>query len=122
MAMKITTGKENYKILDTGSVIGFNDEALTFHVAGDLKIILIFKNDLEVEGQKMDYNAISNNELEIFLTNFNNSLGAGNLKPIPVAKIDNKQVYFNFIIYTLTKDSSKLIHYTWYEREETQNG
>ncbi len=120
--MKITTGQENYEILDTGSVITFKDEPISFHLAADLKIIMSFKTDKEVKDQKMDYRAINNNELEIILTNFNNSLGTGNAAPLPLAKINNRQVYVNFVVYAFDEKSNKTIHYTWYLREEVVNG
>ena len=125
MAIKITTGAENYQILDTGSVITYNDEPLIFELAAGLKIIIRFALDKNVQGQKMDYNVISNMELELLLTNFNSSLGTGNVAPLPVAKIDNRQVYLNFMVYSLNESSNKTVHYTWYLRElkeEVQNG
>lgn len=122
MALKMTTGKEGYEILDTGTVISFKDESINFQLAADLKIIMSFKQNTEVKGQKMDYNVINNNELEVILTNFNHSLGAGNAAPLPLAKINNKQVYLNFVIYALNESSNKTVHYTWYLREEVANG
>lgn len=116
--MKITTGKENYEILDTGTVITFKDEQISFQLADDLKIIMVFKADKDVKGQKMDYNVINNKELEIILTNFTNTLGTGNALPLPIAKINNRQVYVNFVVYALDEKSNKTIHYTWYLREE----
>ena len=70
----------------------------------------------------MDFNVINNNALEIILTNFNSSLGIGNASPLPLAKINNKQVYLNFMVYALNESSSKTMHYTWYLREEVVNG
>jgi len=122
MAIQITTGDNNYEILDTGTVITFKDEPIKFQLAADLKIILRFKLDKDAKERKMDFNAISDNELEIILTNFNSSLGTANLDPLPIAKINNRQVYFNFMIYALNESSQKTVHYTWYLREEITNG
>ena len=71
--MKITTGQENYEVLDSGTILTFKDEPITFHVAKDIKITMSFKTDKETKGQKMDFKTISNNELEIILININNS-------------------------------------------------
>jgi hypothetical protein len=121
MAIQIKTGDNNYEILDTGTVITFKDEPIKFQLAPDLKIIISFKFDKELKEQKMDFDAISNNELEIILTNFNSSLGTANLEPLPLAKINNRQVYLNFMIYALNESSHKTVHYTWYLREEVAN-
>lgn len=120
--MKITTGQENYEVLDTGTIITFKDEPISFQIAPDLKIVMSFNTDKDVKDQKMDYKAVSNNELEIILTNFNNSLGTGNAAPLPLAKINNKQVYLNFVVYAFDEKSNKTVHYTWYLREEVANG
>lgn len=122
MAIKITSGDKDFEILDTGTVITFKDEPIKFQLALDLKIILRFKSNKDTKEQIMDYNVVSNNELEIILTNFNSSLGTANLEPLPIAVINNKQVYVNFMIYALNETSHKTVHYTWYSREEVANG
>ncbi len=122
MAIKLTTGENNYEILETGSVITFKEEPITFELTNDLKITIKFKNEKDIKDQKMDFNVINNNALEIILTNFNSSLGIGNASPLPLAKINNKQVYLNFMVYALNESSSKTMHYTWYLREEVVNG
>lgn len=122
MAIKIMTGDNNYEILATGTVITFKEEPIKFQLAKDLKIIISFKLDKELKEQKMDFNAINNNELEIILTNFNNSLGTANFEPLPLAKMNNHQVYLNLMIYALNESSNKTVHYTWYLREEVANG
>lgn len=121
MAIQITTGDNNFEVLDTGTVITFKDEPIKFQLAVDLKIIISFKDNKEVKEQKMDFNPISNNELEIILTNFNSSLGTANVAPLPLAKINNRQVYLNFMVYALNETSHKTVHYTWYLREEVAN-
>jgi hypothetical protein len=122
MAIKITTGDSGYEILDSGTVISFLNESIKFQLAADLKIIVSFKTDKEIKDQKMDFNSISNNELELILTNFHNSLGTGNAAPISLAIINGKTVYFNFMVYAINETSSKTVHYTWYLREEVGNG
>jgi hypothetical protein len=120
--MKITTGQENYEVLDSGTIISYMDEPICFQIAADLKIVMSFKTDKDVKDQKMDYKAVGNKELEIILTNFNNTLGTGNAAPLPLAKINNRQVYLNFVVYAFDEKSNKTVHYTWYLREEVANG
>lgn len=122
MPLKITTGSENYEVLDTGSVITYKDEPLAFELSPDLRIVVKFIKDSEIKEQKMDFKVISNNELELLLTNFNSSLGIGNAAPLPLAKLNNKQVYLNFMVYALNDSDNKTMHYTWYLREEVKNG
>ncbi|MFT3934176.1 MAG: hypothetical protein QM726_11210 [Chitinophagaceae bacterium] len=119
--MKILTSDNNYEIIDTGTIITFNDEPLKFELTLGVTIIIKFILNTNLSAQKMDFNVISNTELELILTNFTSSLGTGNLSPLPLAKIDNKQVYLNFVVYALNETSNKTIHYTWYKREEVKN-
>lgn len=122
MAIIITSGDKDYEILDTGTVITFKDEPLKFQLAADLKIILRFQSNNDIKEQKMDFNVVNDKELEIILTNFNSSLGTANLEPLPIAVINNKRVFVNFMIYSLNESSHKTVHYTWYSREEVANG
>jgi hypothetical protein len=120
--MKITTGENKYEILDSGTVISFEGESLTFELAADLKVIMSFKQDKEINGQKMDFKEISPKELEIILINFNNSLGTANVSPLDIATIGGKKTYLNFIVHSIDNSQQKTIHYTWYLREEVKNG
>ncbi len=119
--MKIKSG--NYEVFDAGTVISFELEPVTFYLADDLKIRLSFKDDIDKkEGHCMEFNPISNSELEIILINFNNSLGTGNTVPLQVGTLNNKLLYFNFRVFTLNVNTNKTIHYCWYLGEEVQNG
>jgi hypothetical protein len=119
--MKITSG--NYEVFDTGTVISFEQEPVTFHLAADLQIRLAFRDDLEKkDDHRLEFNPISNNELEIILINFNNSLGTGNTVPLQVGTLNNKKLYLNFRVHTLNVKTNKTIHYCWYLGEEVQNG
>ena len=104
----------NYNILDSGTVISFNNESIYFDLAPDLKIFFSFLDEKENKEQRMDFNPISNNELEIKLINFNNSLGTGNTEPLQIANLNNKKVYLNYRVYSLDSKSNRTLHYTWY--------
>jgi hypothetical protein len=119
--MKITSG--NYEVFDTGTVISFELEPVTFHLADDLQVRLLFRDDLEKhEDHRLEFNPISNNILEIIIINFNNPLGTGNTTPLQIGIFNNKFLYLNFRVYTLNAKSNKTIHYCWYLGEEVQNG
>jgi hypothetical protein len=118
--MRITSG--NYEVFDTGTVISFEQEPVTFHLAPDLLIRISFRDDSENKENRLEFNPISNNELEILLINFNNSLGTGNTAPLQVGTLNNRRLYLNFRVYTLNVKTNKTIHYAWYLGEEVQNG
>ncbi len=120
--MEITTGTSNYKITDAGSLITFNNEDIQFKMFTDLYLVFSFKNDDKVEGTKMESEVINNKTLKLVFINFNNSLGVGNAVPLPIALVENQQLYLNVMIYSLSKESPKNIHYTFYLREEVKNG
>jgi len=121
MAIKITSGKSEYEIVDSGTVISFQNEPLNFHI-DTLKVVLIFESNESDKRQEMKHKIMSNEVLELTLVNFSSSLGSGNAVPLPIAKLNNRQLYLNFIIYALSETSSKTVHYTWYLREEVKNG
>lgn len=121
MAIKITTGDSDYEVLDSGSIISFKDEPITFRIETDLVFRFRFQNDTEKKDQRMDYKPINNKELEIILVNFNSSLGVGNATPLPLGSINNRKLYLNFMVYALNEHSSKTVHYSWYLREEVTN-
>jgi len=119
--MKITSG--NYEVFNSGTVISFEQEPVTFQLAADLKIRLAFRDEMEKkEEHRLEFNPISKNELEITLVNFNNSLGTGNTAPLLMGTLNNKKLYLNFRVYALTVTTNKTIHYCWYLGEEVNNG
>jgi hypothetical protein len=119
--LKITTGNENYEILDSGTVITFREESLSFQLVDNLKVRLTFTNNEANNEKKMDAKIVEDKILDLTFINFNESLGVGNGAPLPIAKINNKQVYLNFVIYALN-NTQKTVHYTFYSREEVANG
>jgi hypothetical protein len=119
--MRITTGAENYEIFDSGTVITFKNEPLKFHLTDDMMVTMLFESNRNESGNNLSFNVRSNNELVMTLLNFNSTLGSGNAEPIPLAKIDNKQLYINFNIQAVG-ENAKIVTYTWYLREEVENG
>lgn len=118
--MKITTGAENYEVLHSGTILTFRNEPITFHLTEDLKVVMCFENDKSEQEHHLSFHVRNNKELEIRFTNFNSSLGTANANPLPLAKVDGRQVYLNFRV--LAGEDSKQISHTWYLREEVGNG
>jgi len=119
--MKITSG--NYEVFDSGTVISFEQEPVTFHLAEDLKIRILFRDDEEKKNEnRLEFNPVNDKELEIILINFNSSLGTGNTVPLQVGTLNNRNLYLNFRVYTLNVKTNKTIHFCWYLGEEVTNG
>ena len=119
--MKIKSGI--MEIYDSGTVISFEQESVTFYLADDLQISLVFREDTANKDEhSLEFNQISNNNLEILLINFNNSLGTGNTAPLLVGTLNNKQLFLNFRVHMLDLKSNKTIHYCWYLGKEVYNG
>ncbi len=117
--MKILTAN-NYEVFESGTVISFRDEPVTFELAADLKIRFVFRGDQD--SPETSFNAINPNELEIIFSNFNNPLGAGNTEPIQLGTLNNKALYLSYRILALVGAQGKTIHYSWYLREGVNNG
>jgi hypothetical protein len=119
--MKITTGINNFEIISSGTVISYKDETVNFELNPTLTFKMKFIKDAESKEQNLDFKIIDNTSVEILLTNFNNTLGTGNIEPLMLATIDKKNIYLNFVIHALGNSDTKTIHYTWYSREEVVN-
>ncbi len=118
--MKIKSG--SYEVFDTGTVISFKQEPVTFQLAADLQVRLAFRDDIDNKDHSLEFKPISSQELEIHLINFNNSLGTGNTAPLLVGTLNNKRLYLNIRVHTLDVKTNKTIHYSWYLGEDVQNG
>lgn len=111
--VRITSaGKE---IISTGTVNVFDQKDLQF-TFDDMKIIMEFIDDKGE--QKLHGEAIEEKILKITLRNFTNSLGVGTIKPLVIGSISSRKLYMSFVVYTLSSDSMKTVHYTFYLGEE----
>ena len=126
--MKIQIGE--YDVYSEGTIVSLPDEPVKFLIE-DLTFELIFRDDKEVSGQNVEAKIAENKKgITLIFTNFNNSLGTGNVKPLPLGFLDNnKTLYFNYRIYALNGEpdkgtTGKTIHYTWLtkEKKEGENG
>ncbi|GAB4509061.1 MAG: hypothetical protein Tsb004_09020 [Allomuricauda sp.] len=125
--MKIKIGE--YEVYSDGTIISLPNEPVKFFIE-DLTFELVFKDNKEVKGQNVEAKPFENNKgITLIFTNFNNSLGTGNVQPLPLGFLNNKTLYFNYRIYALNGEpdkgeTGKTIHYTWLtkERKEGENG
>lgn len=120
--MRIATG--DYEVLKDGTVIGIDETPIQFLIE-DLIFEFVFINEPESQTHSIKAEEFNDKKgIKIIFTNFNNSLGIGNKIPLPLATINNKQLFLNYRIYSLSNDAAKTVHYTWYTKElkEVKNG
>lgn len=109
--MNIKIGE--YDVHSNGTVIGLFNEPVTFSIE-NLNFEFNFKNDKENKEQKVNSEiAPDGTKLVLNFTNFNNSLGSGNITPYKVGTLNHRELLLNFRVYSLQEESGKLIHYTW---------
>lgn len=116
--LTIWAGK--YKVVETGTVIQFNNEPILFAL-NDLQVVFNFLSDSENEPKTESY--MEGGALNFDLINFNDSLATGNTSPIEIGILDGQKLYVNLRAYAfgnLDEPSSvqgRTIHFTFYVQE-----
>ena len=113
----IKSGK--YKILKTGTVITFEDNPIEIFLKeyNSLRLIVDFKSDEDFDGTTIRAKVLDDEKkLKIELINFKSGLSEGNLNPMMIGSIEEKDVFFNFRCSKLDKSKSRLLHYTLYQK------
>lgn len=116
MNTKITTA--NYEVIDSGLVTSFNGEPISISMDASsdnpLKINFVFLKNEEIKESLVDAETVNEREMTFRLTNFNNPLGTGIIKPLEIANNDEgNKLYINFQVYTVGA-SAPTLHYTIY--------
>lgn len=111
-----------YDVHETGSIISINKKPIDFILEG-LTFRFIFEDDPSKGKNKLRAEKFPESQkgLKLIFSNFNDSHGVGNLSPLQLGWIKNRNLYLNYRIYCLTPESDKLIHFTWY-LGEARNG
>lgn len=111
---------DNNLILDSGSLLAFSS---TSDIQFDIKMSEHFSFNLtfkfESNGKK-EYDiksSIQGNNIVITCINFDNPLGTGTNKPLPLATFGGKQIFLNFWVYGLGNNSARKIIYTLYKEK-----
>lgn len=121
--MKIKVG--DYDVLETGSVVGNLNESIDFELNTDLihtlKLFFVDDDNKKEQGVLAKKSDTESKVIEMTFTNYNNSLGTGNIKPISLGNYNGRTLFFNFRIYSL-EGGGKHIHYTWLLGKEENNG
>jgi len=118
--MKTYSGDK--EIFDSGLVIAFKNEPILIQLTPTMKITISFIDDKSDAKQRIEPKPKSEDELELKLINFNNSMGTGTTEPMRLGTIDNRYLYLNFFVYSLGLGTQKTFQYTWYLGEEVKHG
>lgn len=118
--MKIKIG--NYEVYETGSLVNSEGEIVDFVLDEKTQYVLrlLFVNDPSISGHQVKAEFLDKSGLQFVFTNFNNSLGFGNSKPLNVGIMHGREFLFNYIIYSLEK--GKKIDYTFMLGKEVKVG
>ena len=109
--MDIFTGE--YKVLYSGTFHAIAAEKTSFIIA-DLIIKFVFEDR---EGEKPEVKTSSDGKTATFtFINFYDALGAGNVSPVKLGTLDNKELYFSYRISALEKRDLRSFEYTIYEK------
>ena len=105
-------------LIDSGSIIVPEGLPIHFFIK-DLEYVFTFSNDDE---GKPHTKTISNtgNKLEIEFVNFNDSIGVGNIKPLPMGRLEGQELLLMLRV-SMLKEGGKTMLYSWYLREETNS-
>lgn len=106
--LQIRTG--GFDVVVSGTVITANNNSLEFQLA-QLGVIFSFVTDGGDTRLGKPY--VSGSSLNLTLYNFNNSIGSGTTLPIEIGKLYGKKLWLSFMVYALSPESSKTVHYTF---------
>ena len=115
--MKTNIEVGDYKVISSGSIVTNNlNDKVKFYIE-NLYFELYFQNDSENLEQRVEASPLDNASNGILLTfiNFNNQLGTGNVSPIKIGFIRDKELYLNYVVYALIGEEGlggKIIYYT----------
>ncbi len=117
--MKLFVG--DYEVMESGTVVGIYGQPVSFHIE-NLIYTFEFITDAAQPKLTLKTEVVSNTHLKVIFYNFDDTLGAGNIAPIKFGNIGDRDLYFQYRIYTLRGDSGKLLHYTWLLSKKNEGG
>lgn len=103
-----TAGKD---VVASGTVITGDNKDVEFQLA-NIQVRLNFLSDGGAH-PRMEPAPAAGSLLALSLYNFNNSIGAGTTDPIEIGNLAGRKLLFSFIVYAMTRESTKTVHYTF---------
>lgn len=119
--MEIKVGQ--YDVLKDGTIVGIEDEPIDFLLIKEIGFIIriLFRTEVNIKDTKIQAEKFDNAGALLTFYNFNNSIGIGNIEPIPIGAFNHRQLLLNYRVYSLDK-GGKSFHYTWLLGKEVKNG
>lgn len=107
-ALHIRTG--NRDVVAAGTVITADNRNLEFQLT-NIRVVFEFLTD--GGNTRMESGTPSSSALTLRLYNFNNSIGSGTSLPIEIGVLGGRKLLLAFMVYALSTESSKTVHYTF---------
>ena len=108
---------KDYKIKEHGCILlDEKDTEIIFELEVDAEIVCRFLSDDKNIGPKTEC-AVEGKKLIISCTNYNNPLGSGFQKMLPIGKVDGIGIYLMLWSYLLGDDNVRRVEYTLYEEK-----
>ncbi len=122
VAKKVESGPA--EVIDSGTVISFAGNPIMLSYR-DLKLSIIFEfktkdhpESISIDGNFNDNAETGMGALKLTLYNFDDRFGAGTIKPLRIGQYENRKLYLQIRVYTLTGSPDKTLDYTIYKGEE----
>jgi len=118
--MEIKVG--NYDVFKDGSIVAIENEPIDFVFIKEIgfTIRIVFKTDSTISESKISAEKFDKVGALLNFINFNNSIGVGNVEPTRIGTLNNRELFFNYRVYSLDR-GGKTLHYTWLLGKEVKN-
>jgi hypothetical protein len=126
--MAVKTTIENYigyEIIGNGHIITFDLAPVKIKLESSnsgMKAVLYLIFKIGADDSKADAHVetkVEGDEFTLTLHNYNNPLGTGSRRPIPIGHLAGQQFFMHFRVYSFDADSDKLIFFTFYIKKST---
>ena len=118
--MNIKIEIDDYEVFSSGTIVTNANEDLIKFLIEDLIFEIQFLDEDNGE-QKVNFESSSDKKVRFKFINFNNPLGTGNVVPVKLGRLNEKDLYFNFRVISFSGDkgvSGKTLYYTWMTKNE----
>lgn len=102
-----TSGRD---VVASGTVITVDNQNLEFQIA-HLRVVFSFISD--TGPTRLGPGSAAGSTLNLTLYNFNNTIGAGTTSPIEIGTLSGRKLWLSFMVYAISPESSKTVHYTF---------
>jgi hypothetical protein len=119
--MNIKIQIDDYEIVNSGTIIIDNSKPLNFSFPdNNINFKIVFTEDPKIEYSKFDTKIFEEeNYLEINIINSNSGQLVGNGGLVPLAKLNDRQLYLKFRVTNVGEENfDKIFNYTWYLKNE----